>query len=305
MSEVLDLAPQERARAGSADAGPRLLGGADGAREGVAGASRERTLLLVDDEENILAALKRMLRRASIRVLTASSATEGLRLLAAQPVDVVVSDQRMPVMTGVEFLRRVKELHPDSVRMVLSGYTDLQSVTDAINEGAIYKFLTKPWDDDHLLANIEEAFRRKEVGDENRRLSAELEASNARLSMVNQELCNLLRDDAFIAERDQALLAALQETLHHLPVAIVGVDGEGLIAHSNRMADALIGRGVPLAGRRAGEVFPADLVQWLGVGGRSEFVVAGRCFTASARLVGGAAAGQRGAVLTLACGDDA
>jgi response regulator RpfG family c-di-GMP phosphodiesterase len=74
-------------------------------------------------------------------------------------VQVIVSDQRMPDGTGTEFLSRVKDLYPDTVRMVLSGYTDLESVTDAINRGAIYKFLTKPWDDDELRLRIQEAFR--------------------------------------------------------------------------------------------------------------------------------------------------
>ncbi|MDO8369693.1 MAG: response regulator, partial [Candidatus Nitrotoga sp.] len=107
--------------------------------------------------------LKRLLRHDGYNILTAMSAEQGLELLASHQVDVIISDQRMPGMSGVEFLRRVKTLHPETVRLVLSGYTDLQAVTDAINEGAIYKFLTKPWDDGILRANIEEAFRNKEM----------------------------------------------------------------------------------------------------------------------------------------------
>ena len=118
-------------------------------------------LLLVDDEENILSSLRRLLRRDGYTILTATGGLAALELLATHPVDVIISDQRMPGMTGVEFLRKAKDMHPDSVRLMLSGYSDLQSVTDAINEGAIYKFLSKPWDDAMLRANIEEAFRRK------------------------------------------------------------------------------------------------------------------------------------------------
>jgi FixJ family two-component response regulator len=118
----------------------------------------ERTLLLLDDEENVLSALKRLLRRDSYRILTASSAREAFEILASHKVGVIVSDQRMPEGTGVAFLRRVKQLYPDSVRMALSGYTDLDSVTDAINQGAIYRFLTKPWEDSLLRAHIAEAF---------------------------------------------------------------------------------------------------------------------------------------------------
>lgn len=117
-----------------------------------------RTLLLVDDEANILAALKRVLRPDGYEILTASSAREGLELLATHPVQVVVSDQRMPEMNGTEFLSRVRDLYPNTVRLVLSGYTDLGSVTQAINRGAIYKFLTKPWEENALREDLREAF---------------------------------------------------------------------------------------------------------------------------------------------------
>ncbi|MBL0169079.1 MAG: response regulator [Propionivibrio sp.] len=119
---------------------------------------QERTLLLVDDEPDILNSLKRLLRRSGYRILTAGSAAEGLELLALNSVQVIVSDQRMPNMSGSEFLGRVKILYPDSMRIVLSGYTEVAALTDAINRGAIYKFVTKPWNDDDLRRVIREAF---------------------------------------------------------------------------------------------------------------------------------------------------
>ena len=117
-------------------------------------------LLLVDDEESVRAALKRLLRRDGHRILTAANAEEGFALLASNAVGVVVADQRMPGMTGVEFLSRVKDLYPHTVRVVLSGYTDLKSVTDAINRGAVYRFFSKPWNDDELRSEIKQAFAR-------------------------------------------------------------------------------------------------------------------------------------------------
>jgi DNA-binding NtrC family response regulator len=120
-------------------------------------------LLIVDDEVNILHSLRRLLRHEGYRILTAGNAGEGFEILARNNVDVIISDQRMPEMSGTEFLNRVRDLHPATVRIVLSGYTDLGSVTDAINKGAIYKFLTKPWDDDLLRANIAEAFRWRDL----------------------------------------------------------------------------------------------------------------------------------------------
>lgn len=131
----------------------------------------ERVLLIVDDEASIIASLNRLLRRHGYRILTTTSASEGFDLLATHPVGVVVCDQRMPGMTGTEFLRRVKELHPHIVRIVLSGYTELNSVIDAVNRGAVYKFLTKPWEDETLLESLDDAFRLYEIGHENRQMS--------------------------------------------------------------------------------------------------------------------------------------
>jgi PAS domain S-box-containing protein/diguanylate cyclase (GGDEF)-like protein len=118
----------------------------------------ERTLLYVDDEVNLLAAIRRSLRHKGYQVIAAASAGEAFEILARTEVGVVLCDQRMPGMSGTEFLSRVKHMYPEVVRMVLSGYTDLQSVTDAVNHGAIFKFLTKPWIDEELEAALRDAF---------------------------------------------------------------------------------------------------------------------------------------------------
>jgi diguanylate cyclase (GGDEF)-like protein len=117
------------------------------------------TLLLVDDEASILSALKRLLRRENYRILTATSGEEALTLLAEHEVGVIITDQRMPGMSGTELLARARTMHPKAVRMVLSGYTGVDSLTDAINRGEIYRFLTKPWDETELLNTVREAFR--------------------------------------------------------------------------------------------------------------------------------------------------
>jgi diguanylate cyclase (GGDEF)-like protein len=152
----------------------------------------KRCLLLVDDEPNIASALKRLLRRDNLQILIADSGEAGLDMLSRHPVDVIISDQRMPGMTGVEFLKIAKERHPETVRVVLSGYTDLPTVTNAVNEGAIYKFLGKPWNDQQLRDCVEEAFLHKEVLDENRRLHLEILESNQQLVAANRKLERLL-----------------------------------------------------------------------------------------------------------------
>ncbi|MDR1646671.1 MAG: response regulator, partial [Zoogloeaceae bacterium] len=119
---------------------------------------RQRTLLLLDDEPNILRALQRALRQEGYRILATTNPHEAFELLARHKVQVIISDQRMPEMSGTEFLSRVKEIYPDTVRIVLSGYSEIETITQAVNQGAIYKFFTKPWDDNQLRDNIREAF---------------------------------------------------------------------------------------------------------------------------------------------------
>ncbi|MGE5470407.1 MAG: EAL domain-containing protein [Bacteroidota bacterium] len=117
-----------------------------------------KSLLLVDDEPNILNALKRLLRRENYKIYTASSGPEALEILALHPVQVVISDQRMPEMSGIELLSKIKTLYPDTVRIILSGYSELGTVTDAINQGAVWKYLSKPWDDELLKDAVRNAF---------------------------------------------------------------------------------------------------------------------------------------------------
>ncbi len=221
---------------------------------------RQRTLLLVDDEENILAALRRLLRRDGYRILTAASAADGLQCLACEEVDVIVSDQRMPGMTGVEFLHRAKDLYPNTLRMVLSGYTELQSIIDAVNEGAIYKFLTKPWDDERLRGHIAEAFQQKELADENRRLVRQVDRANVDLAAVNEKLARTLSQ-----QREQADLLAtsrgnLREVCEELPLALLGVDDQGVLVLANREAERLLPRLCARFGDGLAGLLPARLL---------------------------------------------
>ena len=119
-----------------------------------------RTVLVVDDEPGIRTALTRMLRSDGYRVLTAASGDEGLHVLSLNAVQVIISDQRMPGMSGTEFLGKVKDLYPETMRIILSGYTEIDVVTESVNRGAVFRFLTKPWDDDLLREQVRDAFQR-------------------------------------------------------------------------------------------------------------------------------------------------
>lgn len=119
----------------------------------------KKALLIIDDEPNITRALSRLFRDSGYQIFTATSGQEGLNLLANNDIQVIISDHCMPHMSGSEFLTEVKRIYPDTVRLILSGYADFDIIKDAINDGLIYKFVTKPWDDSTFRQQVHEAFQ--------------------------------------------------------------------------------------------------------------------------------------------------
>jgi response regulator RpfG family c-di-GMP phosphodiesterase len=116
----------------------------------------KHSVLLVDDEPEILFSLKGLLRR-EFNLFTAESGKEALQILQDHPIHVVMTDQRMPEMTGVELMGRVRNEHPDAIRIVFTGYADIKAVIEAINNGGLFRYITKPWDPDDLIATLREA----------------------------------------------------------------------------------------------------------------------------------------------------
>ncbi len=158
-------------------------------------------VLFVDDEENILKALARLFLDEPFDVLTARSGEEALNLLKRnRGVAVIVSDQRMPGMSGAEFLEKAKEVVPDAVRIVLTGHADIKAAIDVINKGGAYRYLGKPWNDEELVGSVREAAARFALLCENKRLTeivhrqnAEIQRWNSRLekSMVQQQAAEI------------------------------------------------------------------------------------------------------------------
>lgn len=220
----------------------------------------ERNLLLVDDEENILSSLTRLFRREGYKIFRASSGKEGLEVLKEHDVGVIVSDQRMPEMTGVEFLSKVKLTHPDTIRIVLSGYTELKSITDAINEGAIYKFLTKPWDDALLLKHVAEAFEIYEMKKQNELLNEELKIAYKSLEQANESLSQSVEKKTGEAALNMHVLNVAQEVLENMPAGIIGIASDGMIAITNNLSEKwLINGSGPIIGTMAKNSLPDDL----------------------------------------------
>ncbi len=267
--------------------------------------SRKRTLLLVDDEPNIVSALKRLLRPDGYQILSAYSGEEGLEVLSHNEVDVIVSDQRMPGMLGADFLRAAKSRYPHTIRIMLSGYTELQSVTAAVNEGAIYKFLTKPWEDEQLRAHIADAFRLKEIADENERLNLELRTANHELATANRKMAELLRQKQQQITLDATCLNVSRELLQFLPLAIIGLDDDGMLAFVNAAADRLFLSHGAILGNEAAIVLPELFTNGALGNGKHAATIGGRPFEVLVHPMGNNST-SRGSLITISgCGERA
>jgi two-component system NtrC family sensor kinase len=186
---------------------------------------KEAAVLIVDDDEHVRRALKRVLKRTRCRLYEAPDADSALALLQAESVNVVVSDYRMPGMSGVEFLRIVKERWPRVQRVLLTGQADTAAIEEAVNKSEIFRFIWKPWDDGHLLLTIQSAIDQHWLLEENVRLSDLLTQRNAELELANREL------DRKLEARSRALTRAADawRTCFDAiadPLAVVRADGQ-------------------------------------------------------------------------------
>ncbi|KVU08549.1 two-component system response regulator [Burkholderia ubonensis] len=180
-------------------------------------------ILLVDDEPAVLSALKRLLRPARHEVLTADGGEAALELLASTEVDLIVSDMRMPHMSGAAFLARARDLQPDTMRILLTGYSEIDSVVQAINEGGIYRYLNKPWDDHDLLLTIEQALEQRRLRREAARLTALTQAQNETLRQFNTALETQVRARTEELAQTVMFLEAAQRDLKSNFTAMVQV----------------------------------------------------------------------------------
>jgi response regulator RpfG family c-di-GMP phosphodiesterase len=144
----------------------------------------------VDDEESITKSLCRLFRKEGYEIYTASSGQQGLDTLkeAGKPFSLIISDQRMAEMTGAEFLEKAKKVFPRAVRILLTGYSDMDAIVDAVNKGEVHRYLTKPWNDDDLLLQVRQSLEQYELVVENRRLLALTKDQNKELRELNNSL---------------------------------------------------------------------------------------------------------------------
>lgn len=218
-------------------------------------------ILCVDDEKNVLRSLERLFMDDEYEILTALNGEDALTILTEEPgVQLVISDYRMPGMDGVDFLRQVHERWPETIRIVLSGFADTASVVGAINEGQIYKFIPKPWNDDELKVTIAKALEVYFLRRNNVKLTDELMEAYLRLEAINANLEEEIRRRTEIMTFQNNAMHFAHKVMDALPAAVLGFDLSGLIVLANRQANLLLAGDRPtLAGREGMTALPEEI----------------------------------------------
>lgn len=231
------------------------------------------TLLLVDDEANILSSLKRLFRPQGYRIFTAESGAQGLEVLAREPVDLVISDMRMPEMNGAQFLEKVCEKWPGTVRILLTGYAEIDATIDAINRGQIYRYISKPWEENDITLIVKHALQQKFLEREKSRLEELTRKQNDELKELN----------ASLEEKVMARTEEVRQTMGFLEVAheklkksfitsiqvfsnLIEMRSATMVGHSRRVAELArrIAQRMDMSDAEAQDVFIAGLLLDIG-----------------------------------------
>lgn len=222
------------------------------------GAARERApILIVDDEPHVIASLQRLLRSEPYRVLSATDASQALDIIRQEPVQLVMCDHRMPGMTGTELMQHVKVTRPDVVRIIITGYLDVNTAVEAVNKGEVFRFVTKPWNDDEVRLIIRQAVEHHRLLRQNQELLEQVNTQNRELRQLTRQL------ERRVAERTQEiehkrdeLRASYFSTIQALAAAVEAKDpytrghSESVARYASLIARALSVTGDDLEGVR-------------------------------------------------------
>lgn len=235
--------------------------------------TRASVILFVDDEPNILSSLRRLFRLEGYNTLIAESGWAGLNILETEPVDLVISDMRMPQMDGAHFLEAVRLRWPDTMRLLLTGYADVSSIMQAINRGEIYRYITKPWDENEILLIVRQALERKALEQERRRLEELTRAQNEELNVLNASLEKKVEVRTVeLKKAHDGLLVSNEKLRVNFLTSIkmfsnlIEVRGKRLAGHSLRVADLAnsIAKKMELDAIEIQQVFVAGLLHNIG-----------------------------------------
>ena len=231
------------------------------------------TLLLVDDEPGILSSLRRLLRPGGYSIHTAESGQAGLDILEHEPIDLVISDMRMPEMDGARFLEQVRMRWPATMRILLTGYADVSSTIDAINRGEIYRYIAKPWDDTDLLLIVRDALERPRLRRENARLLALTQAQNEELKELNASLEDKVKQRTAEIEQINSFLNLANDRLKQnflvsikMFSGLMELRGGAMGGHSRRVAELArrLAAKLGIEGKARQDIFFAALLHDVG-----------------------------------------
>ena len=219
--------------------------------------ARKQTLLLVDDEPDAIAALQRLLQPDGYRILHAGSGPEAVQLLSGHSVDMIVSGM-LAGMTGQEVLRQAKRLHPQSIRILMSAHGEQASAAPgAIDDDTDYRILAKPWDAMQLRSFIGQAFRQKELGEENEQLDIRIRAAQQQLAASQRQTREVLGTEQQAPDPGAVQPALVHDAFAQLPWPMLVLTGTGTVDVASHPAEQLLGDAQALAGRPLAQVLPA------------------------------------------------
>ena len=240
-------------------------------------------ILFVDDEPNILSSLRRLFRSEGYQTLIAESGEAGLKILETETVDLIVSDMRMPEMDGAHFLEIARARWPDTMRLLLTGYADVSSIMQAVNRGEIYRYITKPWDENEILLIVRQALERKALEHERQRLEELTCVQNDELTLLNASLEKKVEARTIEIKRMHDGLIVSNEKLRvnfltsiKMFSNLIEIRGKGLAGHSLRVADLAntIAKKMELEASEIQQVFVAGLLHNIGKIGFSDELLA-------------------------------
>ena len=230
-------------------------------------------VLFVDDEKHVLVSLRRLCRNTGWRIYTAESGAEGLAIIAEQQIDLVVSDMRMPQMNGAEFLEQVSEQSPSTIKILLTGYSEIESTIAAINKGKIFSYCTKPWDNDELREVMQRAVYSRELEVERNKLLAVTAEQNAELKLMNDTLEQKVEERAAVIRKAAVAVKKLNRKLTdsyrnsvEVFASLVEMGRKSTSGRSKRVAEISrsLARSMGLADEAVEQVYYAGLLANIG-----------------------------------------
>lgn len=239
-------------------------------------------LLFVDDEVNVLSSLKRLFRPLGYRIFTAESGMLALEVMEREKIDLVISDMRMPQMNGAQFLQKVNERWPETIRILLTGYAEIGATIDAINKGHIYRYISKPWEDNDIVLSIQHALRQKQLEQANRGLEELTRKQNEELKDLNANLEAKVKARTEELRQTMSFLEAAHENLKKGFITSIRVFSnliemrEGVMAgHSHRVAELsrAIAREMGMSEADVQDVFLAALLHDVGKIGLPDYLL--------------------------------